>query len=149
MTKQTKKYLIIAAILIVIAVIAYFVFFKKKKTKIAEETESEKPKASTFPLKKGSKGNEVLNLQKFLNFQTKPPMAPISEDGIFGEETETRLFQIQKTKEMPQMAYYSLVGKYLKSNPIEKTFVSSQQPKTENEINSNIFYPGSANLAII
>lgn len=148
MTKQTKKYLIIAVIIIIIAVITYFVFFKKKQNAEVEEKEPE-VKPDIFPLKKGSKGIEVLNLQKFLNFQTKPPMAAIAEDGIFGDETESRLFEIQKTKEMPKMAYYSLVGKYIKSNPIEKTFVKNTQPKAENEINKGIFIPCSANLPII
>lgn len=150
MTKQTKKYLIIAAIIIIIAVIAYFVFFKKKQTAENSEPEQENNNTDIFPLKKGSKGTEVLNLQKYLNFQTKPPMAAIGEDGIFGDATEARLFEIQKTKEMPKMTYYSLVAKYVKSNPIDKVFSNNQQTPVNGEsINKGIFYPGSANLPII
>ena len=59
---------------------------------------------TNFPLKKGSKGDAVKSLQKFLNAEGKkkvvlPPLnipMPLIADGDFGAKTETALIDYQK-----------------------------------------------------
>jgi hypothetical protein len=47
-----------------------------------------------FPLKEGSKGPEVAQLQNFLN--EKIPNNPLTIDGIFGTKTKEKLIQFQR-----------------------------------------------------
>ena len=49
-----------------------------------------------FPLKKGSEGKEVIQLQNYLNKEI--PADPLVIDGIFGELTHNKLVQVQKNK---------------------------------------------------
>jgi hypothetical protein len=48
-----------------------------------------------FPLKKGSRGTEVCQLQKYLNKLI--PQDPLVTDGIFGDKTYNKLVQLQKS----------------------------------------------------
>jgi hypothetical protein len=48
-----------------------------------------------FPLKKGSRGPEVVQLQNYLNKQI--PQDPLVTDGIFGDKTYNKLVQLQKS----------------------------------------------------
>jgi hypothetical protein len=48
-----------------------------------------------FPLKKGSRGTEVCQLQKYLNKLI--PLEPLVTDGIFGDKTYNKLVQLQKS----------------------------------------------------
>ena len=126
MTKQTKKYLIIAAIIIIIAVIAYFVFFKKNNTE--ENIEDEKPKDKAkfvkkiFPLQKGSKGNEVENLQKILKFvlKTEPDI-----DSDFGGQTENALNKLAGIKTVSEKQYMLFILPNIDKNGNVKTFNKS------------------------
>jgi hypothetical protein len=49
-----------------------------------------------FPLKKGSEGKEVIQLQNYLNKEI--PTNPLVIDGIFGDLTHNKLVQVQKNK---------------------------------------------------
>lgn len=49
-----------------------------------------------FPLKKGSEGTEVIQLQNYLNKEI--PENPLVIDGIFGDLTHNKLVQVQKNK---------------------------------------------------
>lgn len=49
-----------------------------------------------FPLKKGSEGKEVIQLQNYLNKEI--PANPLVIDGIFGDLTHNKLVQVQKNK---------------------------------------------------
>jgi hypothetical protein len=49
-----------------------------------------------FPLKKGSEGKEVIQLQNYLNKEI--PENPLVIDGIFGDLTHNKLVQVQKNK---------------------------------------------------
>jgi len=51
-----------------------------------------------FPLKKGSEGKEVIQLQNYLNKEI--PANPLVIDGIFGNLTHNKLVQVQKNKEV-------------------------------------------------
>lgn len=104
-----KKNTIIALIVAVLAVAGTVVFLWQydKKQNAAPEAKSEptkpgttpaKPKqpVSVFPLKQGSKGEEVKKLQRKLNeysdyyyftMTVKPPYQKLTVDGDFGEKT--------------------------------------------------------------
>jgi hypothetical protein len=49
---------------------------------------------NNFPLKEGSRGPEVAQLQKFLN--NKIVNNPLTIDGVFGPKTKEKLIQFQK-----------------------------------------------------
>jgi hypothetical protein len=51
---------------------------------------------TNFPLKKGSEGKEVIQLQNYLNKEI--PANPLVIDGIFGDLTHNKLVQVQKNK---------------------------------------------------
>jgi hypothetical protein len=51
---------------------------------------------TNFPLKKGSEGKEVIQLQNYLNKEI--PTNPLVIDGIFGNLTHNKLVQVQKNK---------------------------------------------------
>ena len=69
-----------------------------------EQEPEEEPEQSTepdfdrtkFPLKKGSEGKEVIQLQNYLNQEI--PTNPLVIDGIFGNLTHNKLVQVQKKK---------------------------------------------------
>jgi hypothetical protein len=69
-----------------------------------EQEPEEEPEQSTepnfdrtnFPLKKGSEGKEVIQLQNYLNKEI--PANPLVIDGIFGDLTHNKLVQVQKNK---------------------------------------------------
>jgi hypothetical protein len=69
-----------------------------------EPEPEEEPEQSTepdfdrtkFPLKKGSEGKEVIQLQNYLNKEI--PANPLVIDGIFGDLTHNKLVQVQKNK---------------------------------------------------
>lgn len=98
--KDKKFWIIVAVTLVIVAVVVYFA--RKKKTQpetlslvSAVPSETVLPAANIFPLKFGSRGNEVLTLQKWLNEKLKKqpangivaPLPLLVEDGIFGQKT--------------------------------------------------------------
>jgi len=60
-----------------------------------EQIEKRKYDKSKFPLKLGSQGSEVADLQNYLNKQI--PMDPLVVNGIFDKKTQDKLIQLQKT----------------------------------------------------
>lgn len=76
------------------------------------------PTASIFPLKKGSRGDEVRKLQAKMNNWVsyymltgiKPPYQRLSEDGVFGPKTEANLNFILKKKSITESAYRSFIA---------------------------------------
>lgn len=99
MTKTTKK--ILFAIPIVIGVYLIVRQFTKGPKKSDEPliqggetsgTSSSSPiPSSDFPLKKGSKGDKVKELQRKLLSKDSRSLPKYGADGIFGSETETAL----------------------------------------------------------
>lgn len=90
---------VVAAILI--GAIFYFrdsliKFFKPKADPSSPDTDVKNTSAKIFPLKKGSVGNEVESVQKYLNsIMIQPPLGMqsimrtnLSTDGKFGQNTE-------------------------------------------------------------
>ncbi len=85
---------IIVVALILIAVSSWLIykkFFKKDTTDTDTETDTETKiitSSTTFPIKKGMSGSDVVAIQKAINKKCKKN---ISEDGKFGPNTESAL----------------------------------------------------------
>ena len=71
-----KRILIIFGALVVTGLILWF-FLRKNKDGDSE-----------FPLKYGSRGENVARLQKWLNTYLHPDFKPLVVDGIFGPKTD-------------------------------------------------------------
>lgn len=88
-----KKIFIYSSIAItVILIIASIVFYIKRK-KIGTSDKTETSEFSVFPLKVGSKGTAVEQLQRHLNTKLPIPLY-LKVDGIFGENTEWALLWV-------------------------------------------------------
>lgn len=68
-----------------------------------------------FPLKKGSKGNEVSTLQTYLNSQLPAPVQRLDVDGNFGPLTETALFTVMGKREVSR-EHFGLIAQYVSAN---------------------------------
>lgn len=106
MTKSNKQIAVILAVTVAIIaaiVIAYFIIRKKSNTKIipvADEDSSENTVSTVKTLQYGSRGDDVKQLQQFLNQQlvlliwkglptlNGKQITKLSVDGIFGAETQ-------------------------------------------------------------
>lgn len=134
--KKNQKTIMYAVLGVGALVGGYFLY--KKFTKPAElgegarggeETEVEEeavvaPTKSKFPLRKGSRGSEVKELQQYLNrspmCKRKMPKStpnsrvakilPLDEDGIFGNLTETALEICYGTKTLDEALWKRISG---------------------------------------
>jgi len=107
MKPKSKKALIIASIIVlVVAVIGFAIWQNNKKKKAAksgytsdgspvaaEPVTSQNLNPAFFPLKKGSEGDLVVILQKWL-LQNGGTLPNYGADGDFGTETETALVSV-------------------------------------------------------
>jgi len=64
---------------------------------------------SVFPLKNGSRGNEVRALQTYLNGKMPAPMAKLTVDGIFGAKTEAAVKSVFNTSSVTEALYKSVI----------------------------------------
>lgn len=112
MTKQSKVILISVMAIIILSGVVYWLFFYKPKatttnTSTTNNTGTGTSTSNNFPLKIGSKGSNVLRLQKAINrfkyrtpngvyYMVAPPPVTIAEDGIFGQETLNRYDALTK-----------------------------------------------------
>lgn len=106
MDKKKKKILIISAAVLLIVVIIYFVFFRKPKLQSLDEevknintggtaslnTPSAPTANDALPLKAGSKGQRVINVQNAVNKLAGIDL--IKVDGIYGSSTRNGLVYI-------------------------------------------------------
>ncbi|HON53702.1 MAG TPA: peptidoglycan-binding domain-containing protein, partial [Bacteroidales bacterium] len=86
---------IVISLLIITAVIVYVMVQKQKNPGV-------------FPLKQGSRGEEVRKLQEWLNKQNAG--ITIAVDGIFGPKTESLLFAVTGAKEISSKEYKSKIA---------------------------------------
>lgn len=81
------------------------------------------PEPPKFPLKRGSKGNFVTNLQKIINFNDSAYNLTggkyLSEDGVFGPATEARVLKIFGSKSVTEKQYLDGLAKYRASIPYQ------------------------------
>lgn len=90
MKNNKNKIIIIIVAVLLIAVVLYFLFFKKPKAQDTDTSIIKPPilppiKNDNFPLIKGSKGSNVIYLQRALNKIN--PTYKIDDDGDFGNIT--------------------------------------------------------------
>lgn len=108
-----------------------FYFLTKDKTPVIDETTiidetlPALPSAPTFNpnliLLKGSKGQEVIALQKLMS---------ITADGIFGTQTETRLFNLKGVKKASINQYKSLPTINSNTYPVGTRVMANINPTT-------------------
>lgn len=70
-------------------------------------------KQSTFPLKFGSEGAEVENLQRFLNERSN---AGLTVDGVFGNKTQTATQQYLGTLQVTESYYNSVIVPWMQGS---------------------------------
>jgi hypothetical protein len=63
---------------------------------------------SGFPLKMGSRGENVKKLQRYLNNKMPSPMKRLEIDGIFGELTEKALLAVANKNEINEREFNKL-----------------------------------------
>jgi hypothetical protein len=101
---EKKKIVIISIFVGIVATgLALYLKNKAKIKKVSEEnnlldegisSDVKSVVSNEFPIKKGSKGEKVKLLQKYINTKIKPPLAILVTDGIFGNGTERALKSI-------------------------------------------------------
>lgn len=128
--KSTYIALGLAVVAVAATIILIFVYDKKKNGSGSSSTGTSSgsgtgssttttTKTNVFPLKKGSKGQEVAKLQTQLNawnnyywfgLSVKPPYQTLAVDGDFGSRTEANLNFILKRKTISESAYKSFIA---------------------------------------
>jgi hypothetical protein len=88
MEAKTKKYLIWSAIALIVFIAIYFLFLKKDKEETIDLGEAV---IDPFPLKKGSRGKEVEQLQMYLLKEYGASFPMFGVDGIWGDETDANV----------------------------------------------------------
>ncbi len=107
MTDKTKKILTWGAIAAVVLLILYMVLKKKKPVAINPVTGAAIPStpSSTFPLKMGSKGKEVEQLQAYLVRQYGAQFPLYGVDGDWGPETDATVKRLLNRDNVSKDAY--------------------------------------------
>jgi len=95
-----KKIIIIVIIVVILGIAAFFIYKKVKKS--GGSTPGSATGGSEFPLKQGSRGTKVENLQKALN---KINPIELTVDGIFGPKTEADLLKKVGLKQLTKKQY--------------------------------------------
>lgn len=112
-----NKKVVILVVAIGIVALSYFLIKKKKAQKEADSlfNQSQSPSQPVsndeFPLKNGSKGDNVKKLQDYLNLNIKPPMAKLKVDGMFGPATEAALSSVTSKKTMTKEDFNNKIYK--------------------------------------
>lgn len=102
---KTQKILIVVVLVAVLAVIIYLVFIKKKQTGDTPTSTSTTANSGVFPLKMGSKGKEVEQLQTYLIKQYGAKFPQFGVDGDWGAETDTNVQKFLKRDNVSQDVY--------------------------------------------
>ena len=112
--KNAKKFIIPGVILAAVGLLLYFGFFRKSAASTTPGTTlpggstpntNTTSASETFPLKQGSRGDKVRELQQFLNRRILPPLVALDVDGIFGPKTEAALFQVTGRKQVTEAEF--------------------------------------------
>lgn len=104
MTKQ-KKIIIATILFIVAAVIVYWVFIRKKTVVIDPLVSPVVPIIPIFPLKKGSIGKEVEQLQTYLVKEYGAKFTLYGVNGKWGVETDNNVQKWLKRDNVSEGAY--------------------------------------------
>jgi len=116
MKKETTAKIVKTGIIVVLGAIAAYVIVKKVRQRIDEQKEEkitndkviDEP-VSTFPLKVGSRGEEVKKLQQYLNQKLQEAYGRqatmLDVDGIFGAKTEDALKAVSGNTQVAKSEY--------------------------------------------
>lgn len=91
---------------------------------------------NVFPLQKGSKGNEVTNLQRYLNVRWK---AGLEDDGIWGKDTDKAIQTFEKTSSVTA-AEYAKMKQWLDTFPHEPSFTIKPKDVVINQFTTDHGY---------
>jgi len=94
-----KVWIIIIVVLIVLISAIYYVNKKDDKQETVKVI---------FPLKKGSSGEEVIQIQKYL-LANNGKLPKYGVDGIWGSETDIAVISVLKVNEINESLYKSLI----------------------------------------
>lgn len=107
--KQTT--IIIVCCILAVALIAFLLFRLYKKTNTSA-IESKKNSDEVFPLREGSLGTEVKELQEYLNMKMLEmenldgtELEPLKVDGIFGKKTKTACVLVFGTEQISESQF--------------------------------------------
>jgi peptidoglycan hydrolase-like protein with peptidoglycan-binding domain len=104
---------------VAMAIIWYFFLRKKANAATIPDQLETKDVRDSFPLKRGSSGDRVRNLQAVLNALLDSDQVPVSAmakpakliiDGQFGPLTENLVIYFFGAKQVDQEKYYNLTG---------------------------------------
>lgn len=90
------------AVTIILIVASIFLFVKRKRNENLENKDTSE--FSVFPLKRGSYGTAVEELQRHLNTKLPIPLY-LQVDGIFGSATEYALLYVYQIDQVPAEFY--------------------------------------------
>ena len=116
MDPTTKRVLVVAVIVIIIGVLLYLIVIKPSKKAITTTSKtispstdptgaSYVPNASLFPLKLGSQGKEVEQLQEYMQYQYNAQYPKYGIDGKWGPETDANVKQYLNRDNVSLNAY--------------------------------------------
>ncbi len=112
-----KSYMFWIIVAIVILVVILLVYNSKKKSKTNSTTQV----ASVFPLKLGSHGVEVLQVQKYFNTNNN---CGLKEDGFMGQDTVNCVHDIWNVTEIDGNTYQNRI---LADNTINSSLSLAEQ----------------------
>ena len=100
---KKKKLIITAVLIIVVIALIYWFFLRKKEVKTDAATVDSG--SGVFPLKKGSRGKEVEQVQIYLlrEYGAQYPKSGI--DGIWGNETDVNVTKFLKKDNVSEASY--------------------------------------------
>jgi hypothetical protein len=131
---EKKKVVIVGSVVLGTIALGFLIYKIINRRKTKEASEEFKPDVETkvlttndsFPLKKGSKGNNVVKLQSYLNTKIKAPMGLLKTDGIFGSGTESVLKTITGKTVITEAEFNNL------SKTTQSTVTGNKKPVTAN-----------------
>jgi hypothetical protein len=99
---KDKKKIIIGASVIALSIVVYKLISRARAKKYIESVYSTVSTGiqGEFPLRYGSRGENVKKLQEYLNTKITPPTALLEVDGIFGNLTQGALEIVTGSKTM-------------------------------------------------
>ncbi len=133
---KKKKIAAIIIVAVVIAIIVIVCLLVSKRKRYSAYQDSLKYDPSVFPLKKGSRGKEVEEIQKYMNavFSSKMYKEKFGEhelldvDGIWGDKTEAAVNGFMATSSIEE-AMYGCLMTYKKYKNFDKFYEAVESGK--------------------
>lgn len=100
-------YIIVIVLLITLVSVAIYYGRKKSQEKASEDASNIMLK---FPAKRGSKGEHIKVIQRWINKRLNPPLAQLDVDGDWGGLTDTALNYVSGKAIVTYPEYKSMVA---------------------------------------